>query len=395
MQPRAFVVMPFGQKPAGPTSGLLIDFNRVYTELLEPALKLAGFEAVRADTEQAAGDIRTSMFFELITADLVVADVTDENPNVFYELGIRDGVCPRGVFIVSGSSGPLRPFDIASDRSFGYVSSPFLDPHPDDKAQASVKDQQQLLAKTFKAAMALEQEAIGSPVYSHLPGLEAVNWDGIQTSKAKYLASLQADWLDCVRRAQAAGRPGDIVTLAMNPPTRLHVSRMLFEAASALIGLLRYGAAETVLRDLVRVDPANTDAQFQLALVLSRQNKVVQAEQQLRKMSADYKNQPQAANVLGQVFRHRWHLSWKPGATAEERRTSARDSSQLAVSAVQSFLKAHRADPNQYFAGLNALMLVHLLDDSVAVRETLDPQRARRGRRRNALRREQPAAAGD
>ena len=42
MKPHAFVAMPFGSKP-GP-DGQLIDFNRVYTEYIQPALEAAGLE---------------------------------------------------------------------------------------------------------------------------------------------------------------------------------------------------------------------------------------------------------------------------------------------------------------------------------------------------------------
>ena len=58
--------MPFGQKES-------IDFNKVYSEYIEPALEGAGFEVFRADEEQRAGNIRTDMFQELLLADLVVS----------------------------------------------------------------------------------------------------------------------------------------------------------------------------------------------------------------------------------------------------------------------------------------------------------------------------------
>lgn len=55
-----------------------------------PALEAAGCERFRADKQVSAGDIRTDMFFELVTADYVVADLSIANPNVYYELGIRE-----------------------------------------------------------------------------------------------------------------------------------------------------------------------------------------------------------------------------------------------------------------------------------------------------------------
>src|SRR5260221_1801804 len=289
MQSRAFVIMPFGQKTpisfddqqTYSKSEDKIDFERVYSELLQPALQQAGFEVVRGDSEVAAGDIRTDMFFELVTADLVVADISILNANVFYELGVRHGVCPRGVFIISGNLMASRPFDIAPDRSFAYDATPFITRSadntvaPNDEFKALFEKQLKRLTKGFQDAVALDRETVGSPFYAHLPGLTPVNWDNIATSKAKYFTALQSDWIDCVRNAQAAGHPGDILTLAMNAPTRLHESKILYEAAIALIDLCRYTAAERVLRDVIRLNPTHSDAQLQLALVLSRLGKIV------------------------------------------------------------------------------------------------------------------------
>jgi hypothetical protein len=90
------------------TPALLVDFDVVYRRLIEPALRKAGCIPFRADQEPGAGDIRTDMFFELVTADAVVADISVLNANVFYELGVRHGVAPRGVFMIHGGWGKPR-----------------------------------------------------------------------------------------------------------------------------------------------------------------------------------------------------------------------------------------------------------------------------------------------
>ena len=185
MQSRAFVVMPFStRKPVGFDGQEIephreINFDHVYDHLFVPALKQAGYEAFRADSEVGAGDIRTDMFFELVTADLVVADISILNANVFYELGIRHGVCPRGVLIVKNNLVPSRPFDIAPDRSFTYDASLFIECGTsglNGLQNDLLRSEQDRLASAFKNAVAVESETIGSPVYSHLPGLKPVDW---------------------------------------------------------------------------------------------------------------------------------------------------------------------------------------------------------------------------
>jgi len=117
MKPHAFIAMPFGVKKD--SQGTEIDFNRVYAELIKPALEAAGLDVFRADEENRAGEIRTDMFQELLIADLVVADLTVDNPNVWYELGVRHALRARGAVLVQGPR-PSQPFDIYTDRKLRY-----------------------------------------------------------------------------------------------------------------------------------------------------------------------------------------------------------------------------------------------------------------------------------
>lgn len=94
MKPHAFVAMPFGVKKD--SQGNEIDFTRVYAELIKPALEAARLEVFRADEERRADDVHTDMFQELLIADLVVAGLTLDNPNVWYELGVRRVLRAKG-----------------------------------------------------------------------------------------------------------------------------------------------------------------------------------------------------------------------------------------------------------------------------------------------------------
>ena len=87
--------------------------------LFRPALEAAGLQPFRADDEESAGDILKDMFAELVTADFVLADISILNANVFYELGIRHTVGPRGVICLH-AGWANRPFDVAPQRTFKY-----------------------------------------------------------------------------------------------------------------------------------------------------------------------------------------------------------------------------------------------------------------------------------
>ena len=120
--------MPFGVKPAPTDSGgttpdpnpQVIDFNRVYREYIRPALELAGLEPFprgRGDTCRPHHHRHVS---GLLVADLVVADLTIENPNVWYELGVRHALRARGVVIVCGGR-VTTAFDLYTDRKLRYA----------------------------------------------------------------------------------------------------------------------------------------------------------------------------------------------------------------------------------------------------------------------------------
>ena len=108
----AFVAMPYGTKEG-------IDFNRIYSEYIKPALESAGFEVFRADEESRAGSIHTDMFQELLLADLVVVDLSIDNPNVWYELGVRHALRARGVLQIQCRRDYL-PFDVHGQRTLRY-----------------------------------------------------------------------------------------------------------------------------------------------------------------------------------------------------------------------------------------------------------------------------------
>lgn len=84
----------------------------VFDYIIEPALS-NGFKVTRADKIFHADKIDDKIFHSLKNADLVVADLTGKNPNVFLEVGYRMALEKPIIFLVQKNSDPL-PFDIQS-----------------------------------------------------------------------------------------------------------------------------------------------------------------------------------------------------------------------------------------------------------------------------------------
>src|SRR5215208_1852566 len=114
---QAFIVRPFGKKKD--LQGTEIDFNEVERLLIAPALEAVGATGGTTIDIVESGNIRTDMFRLLLTADLVVADLSIHNANVFYELGVRHALRDRYTFLLRSNADKF-PFDLQTDRYFTY-----------------------------------------------------------------------------------------------------------------------------------------------------------------------------------------------------------------------------------------------------------------------------------
>ena len=103
----AFVIMPFGEKGDKPRpTGF---FSELLNSLITPAANAAGF-AVETARKQGSDVIQSTIINQLLKADLVVADLTDHNPNVLFELGIRIAKDLPVALIKAEGTGPI--FDV-------------------------------------------------------------------------------------------------------------------------------------------------------------------------------------------------------------------------------------------------------------------------------------------
>jgi hypothetical protein len=89
--------------------------NFVRKHIVKPAVTSCGYaEPARAD-DQDTGLIMQGVIEQMFDAKLVIADLTDHNPNVFYELGIRH--CAQKPVIHLIKNGQLPPFDLGNNKA--------------------------------------------------------------------------------------------------------------------------------------------------------------------------------------------------------------------------------------------------------------------------------------
>jgi hypothetical protein len=102
-----FVMMPFGGW-----------FDRYYQEIYVPAIKEAGLEPVRADELFSTGSVVEQIWEQITKAKVLLADLTDKNPNVFYELGLAHAAIKPVVFTAARIDD--IPFDLRHLRVIVY-----------------------------------------------------------------------------------------------------------------------------------------------------------------------------------------------------------------------------------------------------------------------------------
>jgi hypothetical protein len=114
--------MPYGRRPTQvePSSSAPgeIDFNALWDRAFAPTIQFLGYEPVRADQDTGAM-IVTQMIERIYFADLVLADITIPNGNVYYNLGIRHASKEKGCVMLA-ADWSRQVFDIAQMRTIRY-----------------------------------------------------------------------------------------------------------------------------------------------------------------------------------------------------------------------------------------------------------------------------------
>jgi tetratricopeptide (TPR) repeat protein len=299
------------------------------------------------------------MFFELVTADFVIVDTSVENPNVYYELGVRHTVTPRGTVMVGGGwSKP--PFDLLTDRYFTYDGKLFLQSaSPDADALAKAV---KTLGKTL-AGVFTHPDSEDSPVYALLPGLRAPDWTRLDNVRAKYFRGTLETWMHRMEAARNAGRPGDIMTLADEAPTTYHARTLKLAAANTLLAMRRYERSRRLFEELKRspgIEPLRVDPPY--ALVLGRLGKQAEAQMIMTQLTSRYEGEPEAQGILGRVYKDHWRSSWRDGTSLADRRVLAMRALVRAKDAIRCYGRTLEVHPGQYYTGVNVVGLVRLVE---------------------------------
>lgn len=107
-RPKAFVVMQFSP-----------EFDALYEDVIRPTCSKFGFDVIRADDIYKSGLIIEDITRSIEEASIVIADITKDNPNVFYEVGYAHAI-RKPTILLSERQRSALPFDVSGFRTLFY-----------------------------------------------------------------------------------------------------------------------------------------------------------------------------------------------------------------------------------------------------------------------------------
>ncbi len=226
-KPICFMVMPFRTKDTGaaPPAPAKVDFDALWEKALLPLIEGLGYRPVRAD-QDLGGMVILDMLQRLYFSDLVVADLTVPNGNVYYEVGVRHAVKRGGCALVS-ADWSRQLFDLEQIRQARY---PLPEGEVTDATAAQIR------AALATAIPALARGA--TPVFQSLPGYPGEVEAGRASAIRGHLGELSAfqATVRAVRHAPAGERKARTLALAGSfPAERVGLPSVAIE----LVRLLR------------------------------------------------------------------------------------------------------------------------------------------------------------
>jgi hypothetical protein len=355
---QAFIVRPFGTKGG-------IDFEAVDEKLIQPALKEAEITGGTTGSILEAGNIREDMFQLLLVADLVIADISIHNANVFYELGIRHAVRARQTFMIRAKGQKPRvqrgpedevPFDLKTDRYLEYDAA---------NPGASLA----VLVRALKETKASSR--VDSPVFRSLPGLK-------ETERSK-LSAVPADFADEVNLAASKAQGGKLGLLARE------AGRFLWEQEGRrLVGRRQFKgkflvSGRETWESVTRQEPLDPEANLILGTIHQRLGDLTQSDQCLQRVlenpAVRKEDRAEALALRGRNQKAMGRALWGDKDQAAKRASVIGKG--LFVLARDLCAEGFKRNLDHFYSGLNALALSVLLIELIgqeqeAWKETFD-----------------------
>lgn len=378
MKPYCFVITSFGKKDnlkdlqtkfsAGKVGTVQqINFDKIYEDLVKPAIVMAGMEPLIEYAENSFGSIHKTMYEKIVLCEYCVADLTNANPNAYYELGMRYAVKPYSTIPIIASSHFPLPFDVGINRTFAYQVD-------QDFNLTDKENDINMLAGILSNAK--KSRSTDSPLYDMINGIsfqnsvahektdvfrDKVRYDETIKNELAYARSvynedqskLKSLRIEAIKAVVEKYKPLENIETAVL--IDVMISNRNIEAFNEMLEFIeqlpRY-VFETVM------------VQEQYAFVLNRNGgkakpidevMIRKAEDALRNLESEGKASSETYGIWGRIYKDKFERAYKSGNTGEAK--------VHLKNALKYYEKGFESDPRDAYPGVNYVTCLELLGE--------------------------------
>lgn len=111
-RPKVFIISQFGE-----------DYDTLYNEVIQPICDRLQYIPIRADEILSPSVILSDIIISIVNSAVIIADITPDNPNVFYEVGYAHALNKPTILLCEKSQRERLPFDVSGFRTIFYDNS--------------------------------------------------------------------------------------------------------------------------------------------------------------------------------------------------------------------------------------------------------------------------------
>lgn len=340
-----FMIMPFRsrkvEEPKGADAPAELDCDALWDKAFRPAVEELGYLPIRADYDPGSVIIK-DMLERLALADLVLADVSLPNGNVYYEVGLRHAAKETNCVLLA-AAWSRQLFDIDQFRSVRY---PLKDGRvPDAEAEAIRK---------LVVAQVPKLRDSKTPYYEFITGSrEELERRGIFKDRAERLSEFQASVRATRLLRDEERRKQRILELQTKfSGTALEIPDVAIE----LLYLIRDAVGWKDTLEFVESLPVSTRnlavVREQHLLALSELGNREEAIARLEELVEELGDSPDRQGLIGGRYKRLWRDARKARVERGEERPSLEEKRNL-EKALEHYTRGMELDYNQYYCSCN------------------------------------------
>lgn len=338
-------------------SATKIDFDAIYNNLIVPAIRQAGMEPLAEREEMSYGVVQKLMYEQIIMCECCIADLTNANPNVYYELGLRQTVSPGVTIPIIASTHLPIPVDLGFDRVFSYqVDKNFklVNASRDIEVLATILQK----ASVEKSTGNLFYNLVNSLAYQNSGGREKTDLFRDNVVYDKYIKNELRNARETKASDELANKKNQVNAInavierygpLQNIETGILVDIMLsFRDISAFDEMLAF------IKSLPRYAFKTILFQEQYAFVLNRlggrkkpadEVMIAEAESVLKELESNGKASSETYAIWGRIYRDKMDRAYQPGNLGKARI--------FLEKALALYKKGFEADVRNGYVGVN------------------------------------------